>query len=370
MNARLPNTDPAPARTFPRRLVPSPQTAVAVLLCAACILWVAWTNGFSTAATATLIQLLTTAAIYAIAGVGLNLQFGHGGLLNFGYVAFMAVGAYTAVLLVGHQAGEVSVPSNGAMPLVAAIPAGMASAAALGLIFGIPTVRVRSHYLAIVMIALAEILRLIIRNTEGLTGGVFGVLLYSDAIQGHRPGFIEPLANDLGSTPDQVWLLILCWALLIVLTLATAALIRTPWGRLVRAVRDDEYAAKALGKSANLIKVQTLMIGGAIGGLAGALLAFAVGQLDPDLFLAQITFFVFAIVILGGTGSAWGPMVGAVIFWSIITQTDAFASSHLGGGTAGSAARFILVGVLLVLLIAFRPQGILGKPEEAVLELG
>jgi ABC-type branched-subunit amino acid transport system permease subunit len=208
-------------------------------LVAACLLWVMAGNDFGPTTFAALLPVLTTAAIYATAGVGLNLQFGHGGLLNFGFVAFMAVGGYTAV----------------------------------------------------------------------------------------------------------------------------------PWGQLLRAFRDDEDAVRSLGKRPTLVKLQALMIGGAVGGLSGALLAFQLAQLNPDIFLPQVTFFVFTIVILGGTGSTWGPMVGGIIFWVLLTESGAFAAEHVGSGTVGAALRYILVGVLMVLLINFRPQGILGRRENVVLTL-
>lgn len=345
-----------------------PARVTAVVLVALCLTWVAAGNEFGPTTMAALLPVLTTAAIYAVAGVGLNLQYGHGGLLNFGFVAFMAVGAYTTVLLIPHREGPLSVEAGGHVPLLVAVLVGMLVAGFLGALFGIPAVRLRSDYLAIVMIALAEILRIALRDVPAVTGGVFGVLSYSDSLQDIRPGFLEPLAESLNTQEFQLWLGIVAWGCLVLVTLAIAGLVRTPWGQLLRAVRDDEDAVRSLGKRSTLVKLQALMIGGAVGGLSGSLLAFQLAQVNPDIFLPQVTFFVFTVVILGGTGSAWGPAVGGIIFWVLLTQSGAFAAEHVGSGTVGSALRYILVGVLMALLINFRPQGILGKRENVVLE--
>jgi branched-chain amino acid transport system permease protein len=341
----------------------------ALVLVALSLLWVAAGNGFGTTTVSALLPVLTTAAIYATAGVGLNLQFGHGGLLNFGFVAFMAVGGYTTVLLIPHRQGPESLEVAGHLPLLLAVACGMVLAALLGALFGIPAVRLRSDYLAIVMIALAEILRIALRDAPSLTGGVFGVLSFSDELQDLRPGFLDPIADALYTQSFQLWLTVVAWLCLVVVSLAMAGLVRSPWGQLLRAVRDDEDAVRSLGKSPTRVKLQALMIGGAVGGLSGGLLAFQLAQVNPDIFLPQVTFFVFTVVILGGTGSTWGPAVGGVVFWVLLTQSGAFVAEHVGSGTVGSALRYILVGVLMVLLINFRPQGILGRREDVVLKL-
>lgn len=343
--------------------------AVAAALLALCILWVAATNGFQQTTIAALVPVLTTAGIYAVAGVGLNLQFGHGGLLNFGYVAFMAVGGYATVLLIPHRAGQHATTQTGSWPLVAAVVAGMVVAAVLGAFFGIPTVRLRSDYLAIVMIALAEIVRILARDLPGLTGGVFGVLQYTGALQSVRPAAVDQLGRAIGVAGFQIWLLIVSWGCLVLVALGVGVLVRSPWGKLLRAVRDDEDAVRALGKSPTVLKLQALMIGGAIGGLGGALLAFSSAQLNPDVFIAQVTFFVFTIVILGGTGSTWGPAIGSVIFWIVVTQTGVLIAEHLGSGTAAAAQRYVLVGLLMGGIIIWRPQGLLGRREDVVLEI-
>lgn len=344
------------------------QRIVAAVIVAVCVLWILGSRGFGSGAMAALLPVLTTAGVYAVGGVGLNLQYGHGGLLNFGFVAFMTVGAYVMVLLLPHRSGPQGTVSEGVVPLPLAILAAALAAAFLGLLCGIPAIRLRTDYLAIVMIAVAEILRMLARDLSDVTGGVHGVLAYSGVLQDLRPELVNSLAKALNVQAFQLWLCVVAWAALVLLTLLVMGLMRTPWGLLLKAVRDDELAVRSLGKSPTVLKLQALAIGGAIGGLAGGLLAFQLSQINPDVFIPQITFFIFAIVTLGGTGSTWGPAVGGVVFWTLLTESGALVSQVLGTGSAASAARYVIVGLLLVLLINFRPQGLLGRRKDVVLE--
>ncbi len=352
-----------PGRRWPTRIV-----AAALVL--ASLLWVAAANGFGIGTVSAMLPLLATVAIYGTAAVGLNLQFGYGGLLNFGFVAFMAVGAYTTILLIPHLQGAASTKSNGLLPLGVAVVVGIVAAAVLGSIFAIPAIRLRTDYLAIVMIALAEVLRIVLNNVDAIGGGVYGMLGYTSALQKLRPGIVDDVANALDTQGSQLWLAIVGWAGLLLVIGFAAYLTRSPWGKLLRAVRDDELAVRSLGKNPTVIKSQVLMLGGGIGGFAGVLLAFQLSQINPDVFLPQVTFFVFAIVILGGTATTWGPVVGAVIFWIVLTQSgDLVASIASANSSAVSAIRYVIVGVVIVAIIVFRPQGILGAKENVVLEL-
>lgn len=332
------------------------------------LLWVAASNGFTVATIGALLPILTTAAIYAIAGVGLNMQYGEGGLLNFGFVAFMAIGGYTTVLLLPHQQGSTSTELTSGLPLYLAVVLGMLAAAAVGALFAIPALRLRADYLAIVMIALAEILRISLRSVPEVTGGVYGVSSFTSSLQNLRPGFLDEVGSAMRVQPSQLWIALVAWSCLLLVTVATALLMRTPWGYLLRAVRDDEYAVRSLGKRSTLVKLQVLMVGGAIGGLSGSLLSFQLSHVTPDIFQPQVTFFIFAIVILGGTSNPWGPLVGSIIFWVVLTQSGTLAAQYLGSGTVAAALRYILVGILIVALINFRPHGILGRRQDAILK--
>jgi neutral amino acid transport system permease protein len=304
------------------------------------------------------------AAAYALAAVGLNVHFGYTGLLNFGHVAFMMVGAYGTAVTVD-QGG----------PLWLGLLVGIGAAAVLGLLLGIPTLRLRADYLAIVTIATAEILRLVARSNaaEPLTRGVFGIQAFANSFYDINPipvgryGF-----GTFNFSHRQLWVILVGWAAVVVALLLLTVLMRSPWGRVLRAIREDEDAARSLGKNVFAYKIQSLVLGGVIGSLAGALLAIDTQAVNPDTFISILTFFTYTVLILGGPGRILAPVVGAVIFWFLLQLSDgllrgALAAGWLGNVIEGSdiaAIRFALVGLALVLLMALRPQGILGSREE------
>ena len=354
------------AASLPRR-----DRTVGLALVALALLWVFASAGFSSSSFNVFTGVMIPAGIYAIAALGLNVHFGFTGLLNFGHVAFMAVGAYTAVLLIPHGVGRLG-ETGGSWPLIPAMVAGMTLAALLGLLLGIPTLRLRGDYLAIVTIAVGEILRLVARAAEGLTGGVFGVINFSGALQDLRPAFIADLARELRVPPAQFFILLTTWILVVLVWFGLRLLLRSPWGRVLKSIREDEEAARALGKNIVAYKRQSLMIGGAIGGLAGVMLALSFGTVRPDTFLPLITFFVWAILLIGGAGSYAGPIAGSVIFWAILSQTDSLATDLFGasaGGAAIAGFRFVLAGALIMTIMIFRPQGLFGRKEELLLEI-
>jgi len=304
------------------------------------------------------------AAAYALAAVGLNVQFGYTGLLNFGHVAFMMLGAYGTAVTV-----------NEGGPLWLGLLVGMGAAALLGLLLGIPTLRLRADYLAIVTIAAAEILRLVARSNaaEGLTGGVFGIQAFADQFYDINP--IPVGRYGFGSfnfSQRQLWVILAGWAAVAVALLLLTALMRSPWGRVLRAIREDEDAARSLGKNVFAYKIQSLVLGGVIGSLAGALLAIDTQAVNPDTFVSILTFFAYTVLILGGPGRVLAPIIGATIFWFLLQFTDGLLREALDAGWLGSfieasdiaAIRFALVGLGLMLLMALRPQGILGNREE------
>ncbi len=305
------------------------------------------------------------AAAYALAAIGLNLQFGFSGLLNFGHAGFMLVGGYGAAITVEH---------GGSFWL--GIPVGIAAAVLLGAILGAPTLRLRADYLAIVTISAAEILRLLVRSSwaEPLTNGVFGIQGFAD------PFFdLNPLDTatrygwgDFNFQGRQLWVMIVGWGLVALATLLLWKLIKAPWGRAIRAIREDEDAARALGKNVFLYKLQSLMVGGALGGLAGMLLAIEQQNIVSDSFLPQLTFFLYVIVILGGAGTILGPIFGAIVFRFLFQFFDGFMAQSQAEGwygdlldaTDAQQVKLVLVGVGLMALMALRPQGAFGKREE------
>ena len=324
----------------------------------------------SVLADATRTALGPTAAAYALAAVGLNLHFGYTGLLNFGHVAFMVTGAYGLA---------VTVDQGGSFWL--GIVVGMTLAAALGLLLGLPTLRLRAEYLAIVTIAAGEVLRNLIRlgSEDSLTRGVFGIQRFANRFFDLNPFSRGSYGwGRLAYSERQFWVLAVAWGLVAIATLVVGLLVRSPYGRVLKAIREDEDAARSLGKNTFAYKLQSLVVGGVIGGLGGMLLAIDRQSVNPDTFLPVVTFTVFAIVILGGPGTTFGPIVGSMIYWFFIQFTDGFLRESIAAGWIGDsllettevgAVRLVLLGLLLILLMVFRPQGILGRREEVLLEL-
>lgn len=308
------------------------------------------------------------AAAYAISAVGLNLQFGYTGLLNFGHVAFMLVGAYGMAITVD-QGGN----------LWLGLVIGVGLAVILGAVIGIPTLRLRADYLAIVTIAVGEILRLVVRSrfAAPLTKGVFGIQRFAD-------GFFElnPLPagrygiGTLRYDHRTAWVVIVGWALAVLVTLLVWRLMRSPWGRVIRAIREEEDATRSLGKNVFVYKMQSLMIGGGIGALAGAYLAIDQQNVNPDTYIPLLTFYAFTIVIIGGPGTIWGPVLGSILFWFLFEFLDEFMTGALRAGWFGDVLgptdigplRFALFGIGLMWLMASRPAGLFGSREELLID--
>ena len=318
-----------------------------------------------------LFNLLTFAGIYGLAAIGLNVHFGLTGLLNFGHAAFMGLGAYVTILLIPHAAGREGEITVSGIPFFLALIIGIISAALFGLLLGLPAIRLRGDYLAIVTIAAAEIFRLLVRDLESVTGGVYGIINFSDALQQSRPGFINNFASTYDLNPSQMWVAFLSWASIFLVLLLLRRLTNSPWGRALRAVREDEDAVRALGKNAVWLKLQSFMLGAGIAGLSGVLLAFNYGTVQVSTFIPILTFYVWAIMILGGVGSLTGPIFGSVMFWVIISETNGIAQLIFenANGQQIAGVRFVLVGLLIMVLMIFRPSGLMGKKEELLLDV-
>lgn len=311
------------------------------------------------------------AAAYALAAVGLNMHFGYTGLLNFGQVAFMLVGAYGLAISV----------STFGVPMWAGVLVGLACAVVLALLLGIPALRLRSDYLAISTIAAGEVLRLFYRSSfaEPLTGGVYGLQRFSDPYYELNP--VPPGVYDLGPislTARDVWVMGTGWGLVAILVLLTYLLIHSPWGRVIRSIREDEDAARSLGKNVYVYKLRSLVIGGVMGGFGGMLFVIHGQNAHPDAFDPVVTFFLFTMLVLGGAGRVFGPVLGAWLFWFLMQVFDTTLRQAMAEGYIPSdilvpadigALRLALVGLGLVLLMVYRPQGILGHRKEMVLDV-
>jgi neutral amino acid transport system permease protein len=310
------------------------------------------------------------AIIFALAAIGLNMHFGYTGLLNFGQAGFLAVGAYSVAVLVVQF--EIS--------LWIALLIGILNSIILALILGIPTLRLRADYLAIVTIAAAEIIRQVARSaslrqyfggSDGIAGK-FGAEFYAinPFKQGLSTAFLRYGANDL-------WVVIVGWLLVALFVLLTWMIVRSPWGRVIKAIREDEDAVRSLGKNVYLYKMQSLILGGIAGSVAGFLYALSRQAVQPDNYSTALTFFAYAVLILGGAARVFGPVIGSVIFWFLLVfveqllrqmVTRGYMPEFIMNANQVGQVRFILVGLGLMLLMIFRPQGIFGDRKELALD--
>jgi neutral amino acid transport system permease protein len=313
------------------------------------------------------------AAVFAIAAMGLNIHFGFTGLLNFGQVGFMAIGAYGV---------GISITYYGWNPVVSLI-VGILCCVVLALLLGLPALRLRADYLAIVTIAASEIIRTVMRSVSlrEFSGGSNGINGFSGGFYSWNP-FDPQIRYGIGPFRffgEQLWLILIGWFIVLLVTLVTFALMRAPWGRVVRSIREDEDAARALGKNAYGYKVQSLIIGGVMGGLGGMVLAIGTQTVQPDSYSPPITFFLYTALILGGLGRVWTPIVGSIFFWVLLSLTDNFLReavdnrflwiNHVMDGVQVGQVRFMLVGAGLAALMVFRPQGLFGNKQEMALEV-
>jgi ABC-type branched-subunit amino acid transport system permease subunit len=287
--------------------------------------------------------VILTAGIFALLAQGLNLHWGFTGLINLGHVAFFAIGAYTMGIL----------NTEFDVPLLPSFLAAMVAAT-----------RLRTDYLAIVTITIGEIFRLILKSGPGVTELTRG----PRGIRGYSNEFFF-LREDIGLgflTPDQ-YLLVIVWVTVAVVGVLLWILLKSPWGRVLKGIREDEDAVSALGKNPTSYKMQSFALGAAIAGLAGVFFAMDIGSLAPDTYLPIITFQVWTIMMLGGASSHWGPIVGSIIFWSIFNGT-LFIPREIISGAEAAYLRQIGVGALIMAIMIFRPQGVLGNREEMVLD--
>lgn len=303
-------------------------------------------------------------AAYALAALGLAVHFGYTGLLNFGQSAFMAMGGYFFAIstLTLH------------FPLWAAVLMGILGSAIFALLLGIPTLRLRADYLSMVTIAAAEIVRLVPQVPEltKWTGGAQGLNGFQTSFYALNPipsGYYTFGPFQYSNT--DLFTLIVAWIVVALVAAVIWLLMRSPWGRVVRGIREDEDAVRALGKNVFAYKMQALVLGGVIAGLAGMLYIMP-RSMQPDNYGTQMTFFLWTIIFLGGAATVFGPIVGAMVFWVVIILTEGivtlFSTAPLAilpiSGIQSGQIRFILVGIGLMLLVIFRPQGIFGKKAE------
>jgi ABC-type branched-subunit amino acid transport system permease subunit len=312
------------------------------------------------------------AAVYCLAAIGLNVHFGYTGLLNFGQAGFMAVAAYALASFV----------YTWGLPFWLGIVVGLLASVVLALLLGIPTLRLRADYLAIVTIAAAEIIRQTVGSVSLLKyfGGQDGLQSFNHSFAAMNP------FHSAVSIPGVVswrsydfWVLVVGWALVAASCVVVWALMRSPWGRVLKGIREDEDAVRSLGKNVYAYKMQSLVIGGLFGALAGFMSALQHSAINPSFFATDTTFFAYTVLLIGGAARVLGPVAGAVIFWFLINFLDLFFDQATQGANPlipaaimnnnqASLMRFMFMGLALMLLMIFRPQGMFGDRRELALD--
>lgn len=279
------------------------------------------------------------AAIYMLMTLGLNLHYGFTGLINFGHVGFFAVGAYTSAIL-----------SLNGIPIVFAFVAAMLFAALTAYPLGLLSLRLRVEYLAIITLGFSEAVRLFITNERWLTNGVQGIP--------GIPNLSEALGIPMAPTLLTFILLLLANGAAI---LVIHRLVKSPFGRVIEAIRDDEEAVRALGKDPGNFKIRVFMIGAAFAGLGGAFYAHYITYVTPDQFVPLLTFYIWVAMILGGAGRVSGAAIGTLALVSFLEGSRFLRDIVPGVSEVEMASvRLAVIGLALILLVLYRPSGIMG----------
>lgn len=310
-----------------------------------------------------------TTAAFALAAIGLNIHFGFTGLLNIGHAGFMLLGAY----------GFAISTIEGA-PFVVALLVAAACAVVFALLLGIPTLKLRGDYLAIVTISASEIVRMTGRSTlfRDLTGASSGIKgnTFKETFQALSPlpdgnTTIGPFSygNNLS---NGWWVRIAVWAAVFLVLLFVVLLVRSPWGRVLKGIREDEDAMRSLGKNVYSYKMQSLIIGGVIGAFGGVAYVLP-GSVQPDTMGRSMTFFIWTVLLLGGAATIFGPVLGSILYFVTLmvlrTGMRELIPPDVLSPTQIEPAAGALVGIALMLLVIFRPQGILGDKKELAFDV-
>jgi len=286
------------------------------------------------------LDFIVLIGIFSIFSLSLNIEFGFAGLANFGKVAFVLIGAYTYTLL-----------SNINVPFYICLIAGAIASAIIGFLVSLPTLKLREDYLAIVVLAFGEILKLIVKSEDWIAGGVWGTPVY-------------PAISVTGSSArlDIAINIALVYLCLFISFFLLQLLSNSPYGRVMRAIREDEVAAEALGKNRTKYRAQVFALGSAIAGLGGGLYAQYLQFIDPYMFEPMLTFTVWIMVLLGGPANNWGALLGAGLV-QLFDRGANIAKDYLTLPIDPSNLQYIIYGVLIILVLLYRPQGLLKESQ-------
>src|ERR687893_473496 len=311
------------------------------------------------------------AIFFALLAIGINVQFGYAGLLNFGQIAFAMLGGFGIAISV----------SKWGLNFWVGVLVGIAAAVVLALLLGLPTLRLRADYLAIATIAAAEGLRLLFRSVSAtpVTNGTRGLSGFNSDFISLAPWNTQQRYRILGTSwsGGELWVAVVGWVMVALACLLVFLLMRSPWGRVLKSIREDEDAVRSLGKNVYVYKMQALVLGGVVGAFGGMFYAVGTGSAVPDQYQNANTFLAYAALILGGAARVLGPVIGSMLLLFIIQFADTGLRTLINNGvipegllnaTDVAAIRFVLVGLGLMLLLVYRPQGIFGDRREVMLD--
>lgn len=307
-----------------------------------------------------LVSLAILAGIYAVFTLGLNIQWGYTGLFNIGIAGFFCIGAYTSALITtpmptGIYAHYVHQIFGWNLPFIFGILGAAVVCGLIAIFIGIPTLKLREDYLAITTIGIAETIRLVFNNERWLANGPRGLM-----------GLPQPLQEWINPRHYNYLYLVIILLILVVIYLAIEQVIRSPWGRVLRAIREDEISTAMSGKNIFSFKMQSLIFGSMIMGIGGALYAHYTKSISPDVFTPLYgTFIIWVMIMVGGSGNNKGAILGAFVVWGIWIGTK-FMTDLLPYTLKARAPyiRFLLIGILLEIILIYRPQGLLGEEKK------
>ncbi|MBT9289923.1 branched-chain amino acid ABC transporter permease [Prosthecodimorpha staleyi] len=285
-----------------------------------------------------LIAIAIVTGIYVLMALGLNLQYGLTGLINFGHVGFFCVGAYAAAIL-----------ASRGWPALATFPVAAAVAVAAAWPLGLVSLRLRDDYFAIVSLGFSEVVRLVATSERWLTNGVQGI------------AGIPRLFADLSGATQALAVLALLLVLNGLAILAMRRIVASPFGRMIEAIRDNEEAVRALGKDPTRFKIQVLMLGAALAGVSGAVYAHYIGFIAPEQFVPLVTFQIWMAIVMGGVGRVSGALVGSGLLM-LFLEGSRFLRDLLPfvSEVEMASVRIGVVGLALILFTLYRPQGLMG----------
>jgi len=299
---------------------------------------------------------LIICSFYAICCLGLNIQYGFTGLFNVGIAGFFGVGAYTSAILSGPRYPDTLIGGFD-LPIILSWLAAIVVSAFSGLLVGFITLRLREDFLAISTFGVAITLQLIALNLESFTRGPNG--LY---------GLPKPL-SDWSEDPvvDNILFLLIAFVVITALYLSLERIYKSPWGRVLRSIREDESAAEAMGKNVFSYRLQAFVLGCAIMGLSGAMYASFMRFISPQDFMPIFTIQVYVMLIAGGKGNNFGAILGALVIWGLWSASDSLIALLVTPDfqTQAAALRLIIIGLVLILMLIYRPAGILPEKKNA-----